>query len=128
MSGLGVGFKLEITNCGRRPVTIEEGCIVDHRQRAFSYRSLAVTVAPFDFTLPYTLYESKQVTLTFPQLPSASRDPRDDRKTTVSDTICNLLILSSGAIGSSLRGRLSIQSSIDTHQTKRLWRKPVSIV
>jgi hypothetical protein len=88
LPGLGVGFKLEITNSGRRLVTIEDVRLIDHRGVAFPYRSLSTKPVQFYFTLPYTLEESEQVALFFPiwHLPSASRDPRDYRKILVLDS------------------------------------------
>jgi hypothetical protein len=87
-SGLGVGFKLEISNSGTKPVTIGDVRLIDHRGKAFSYQSLTTKSVQFTFTLPYTLDAGEGVSLTFPiwHLPSASRDPRDFRRITVVDT------------------------------------------
>ena len=95
-SGMGVGFKLEITNSGRRPVTIEDVRLIDNRGKAHAYQDLTTRPIHFAFSLPCTLEAGEKVSLTFPiwHLPSASRDPRDYRRILVTDTSGNRWSLS----------------------------------
>jgi hypothetical protein len=100
VSGLGLGFRLELLNCSRKLITIDDVRLIDNRNQSFSYRSHSMKNTQFSFTLPYMLDEGEKAFLYFPiwHLPSASRDPRDFRRITVVDASGKRWSLSIGSL------------------------------
>jgi hypothetical protein len=100
VSGLGLGFRLELLNCSRKLITIDDVRLIDNRNQSFSYRSHSMKNTQFSFTLPYMLDEGEKAFLYFPiwHLPSASRDPRDYRKILVVETSGKRWSLSIGSL------------------------------